>query len=202
MTTTATVHPIDQFITQHGLTMTVEPLQRRSDRRNLTEQEKKWEREASHWRVTIVGKEPRFAYTCEYSMGAAHRKFKDKVGWIGSEYAPEQRKLHEVMQGSFAGKPVPAHLWTLRHPNLMQTLLREITEPTPPALRDVLDSLVSDADGWTNARDFESWCSDYGMDPDSRRAEAMYTACGETAKALRFLVGEAAYNELRTIERL
>jgi hypothetical protein len=64
----------------------------------------------------------------------------------------------------------------------------------------VLDSLVSDAMSWFDARSFEDFAADFGYDPDSRKAEKIYHACGETYKWLRdFLGGHAelervAYN--------
>lgn len=59
----------------------------------------------------------------------------------------------------------------------------------PPTCDDVLASLCSDAAGYDGARTFEDWCSEYGYDTDSRKAEAIYRAVGEQAKALRYLLG-------------
>jgi hypothetical protein len=63
-----------------------------------------------------------------------------------------------------------------------------------PTLLDVLECLVSDASG---AREtFESWCADYGMDTDSRKAERAYRACGKTARNLERLLGPDEYDYL------
>src|SRR5947207_663766 len=41
-----------------------------------------------------------------------------------------------------------------------------------PTAEDVLDCLASDATGVQNSRDdFDEWCSEYGYDTDSRKAE-------------------------------
>lgn len=66
--------------------------------------------------------------------------------------------------------------------------LTHYTEPEPPTARDVLYCLVSDALSWENARTFEDFAGEFGYSPDSRRAEKIYNACGETSKALRFFL--------------
>lgn len=76
-------------------------------------------------------------------------------------------------------------------------------QPTPPTAADVLDSLANDASAWENSRSFENFASDLGYDPDSRKAEAIYRACGEIAKGLRNLLGAEGYEELLwKVERL
>lgn len=198
--TTETI-TIAAFIAKHGLTMTVESIPHRSDRdTKASKEESAWSAQAGHWRVTITGRDSRFAHSCEYSMGCAHRVWKKgaaaSVRLGGSHYiASERRDVQD-------GKPVQQKYFMGRTLHLV-AMVKELSEPMPPTLEMVLDSLALDADGWTNTRDFASWCDDYGYDTDSRKAEAAYKACGETAKGLRFLLGEDAYNELRTnVERL
>lgn len=65
-----------------------------------------------------------------------------------------------------------------------------------PTAADVLDCLASDASGIENAEDFEDWASEYGYDPDSRKAEAIFNACKAQSGGLRRLLGEEAYQEL------
>lgn len=65
-----------------------------------------------------------------------------------------------------------------------------------PTLAGVLDCLASDASTLENARDFEDWCSDFGYDTDSRKAEATWRAIMEQSTQLRKLLGYAAYSEL------
>jgi hypothetical protein len=65
-----------------------------------------------------------------------------------------------------------------------------------PELADVLYCLASDASGYENARDFADWCSEYGYDTDSRRAERTFRAVERQAKRLRSVLGESAYNTL------
>lgn len=67
----------------------------------------------------------------------------------------------------------------------------------PPKAEHVLDCIAADAAGFINARGFEDWASEYGYDPDSRKAEATYRAVEAEANALRKLLGsEAAFQTL------
>jgi hypothetical protein len=65
-----------------------------------------------------------------------------------------------------------------------------------PKLADVLDCLASDAAGAENAQDFEEWCSEYGYDPDSRKAEKTYNTVEHQAARLKTFLGDDLYNEL------
>lgn len=66
-----------------------------------------------------------------------------------------------------------------------------------PAAAEVLNCLAMDASGYENAGDFESWCSEYGYDADSRKAERTYKAVEKQVAALRrFLGAESTYKTL------
>lgn len=66
---------------------------------------------------------------------------------------------------------------------------------------DVLDCLLSDASN-TDAP-FEEWAADYGYDTDSRKAEAIFHACRETAAKLRSWLGAVELERLASeYERL
>ena len=65
-----------------------------------------------------------------------------------------------------------------------------------PKAADVLDCLASDACGFANARDFADWASEYGYDPDSRKAYHTYRIVEKQAKKLRKFLGESAYETL------
>jgi hypothetical protein len=68
--------------------------------------------------------------------------------------------------------------------------------PTAPEVADVLDCLASDASGVENSRDFEEWCSEYGYDTDSRKAEKTYRICAAQAEQLKSFLGEDLYKQL------
>lgn len=65
-----------------------------------------------------------------------------------------------------------------------------------PSTADVLDCLASDAAGIADGGDFESWCSDYGFDPDSRKAEHTYNAIKRQSAALERFLGGVDYDTL------
>ncbi len=53
---------------------------------------------------------------------------------------------------------------------------------TPPSACDVLYSLLTDATAFEQT--FEDWCSNFGYDTDSRKAEQTYQACVAKGRAL------------------
>ena len=72
-----------------------------------------------------------------------------------------------------------------------------------PKVADVLDCLSSDASGFENARSFEDWCSEYGYDTDSRKAEKIFKTVEHQAKRLSNFLGPDAYQQLLwSVERL
>jgi hypothetical protein len=59
-----------------------------------------------------------------------------------------------------------------------------------PTAADVLSCLISDATSVENTRSFEEWCSDFGCDTDSRKAEKAFKACEAMVPKLRRLLGD------------
>ena len=59
-----------------------------------------------------------------------------------------------------------------------------------PTAADVLNCLASDAAGFENARSFEDWCSEYGYDTDSRKAEKTYKAVEKQSDQLKRLLAD------------
>jgi hypothetical protein len=66
-------------------------------------------------------------------------------------------------------------------------------EPKPA---DVLGCLASDASTIGNASDFESWCSELGYDPDSRKAEKTYRVTLAQSAKLEAFLGSDLYETL------
>lgn len=66
-----------------------------------------------------------------------------------------------------------------------------------PVLARVLESLANDYD--PNDLTFEEFCSEYGFDEDSRKAEKVYLALRKETQALDRLFGEEGMEELRDI---
>lgn len=76
-----------------------------------------------------------------------------------------------------------------------------------PAIKDqpmdrpseVLDCLLSEASGGNQS--FEDFCSDFGYDIDSRKAEQIWRACKKTAEGLDALFGDDLLQALMYAER-
>jgi hypothetical protein len=58
----------------------------------------------------------------------------------------------------------------------------------PTAIR-VLNSLLSDASGLNNSRDYLDWCSNYGCEPDNSESKMIYRATKKQTMRLKDLLG-------------
>jgi hypothetical protein len=110
------------------------------------------------WRVTFgtaPGNGPRKSVTFDYYCGLGHTKV------LRPMPNPPYRK------GTLAYEE-----WE-----------RNYVRAKAPEAADVLHSLVLDAESANMS--FYDWCSEYGLDEDSRNAEAAHYACCDTARKLR-----------------
>lgn len=74
---------IQEFIKFHDITMDVKPLCERTDRvEPRSEEDRDWDRRASHWSVTIWCRGKKL--TTNYSMGAAHKGEPDLASVLDS----------------------------------------------------------------------------------------------------------------------
>jgi hypothetical protein len=71
---------------------------------------------------------------------------------------------------------------------------RRRLRPVPPRAADVLHSLILDSSAADQT--FESWCSEFGYDTDSRKAEATYRECQKNADKLARVLDRRAREEL------
>ena len=69
---------------------------------------------------------------------------------------------------------------------------------TPPGIDDILASLALDA-GAVDYADFDQWASEYGYEPDSRKAFRTYKACLDVGLKLRAGLGETIFNRVREL---
>lgn len=182
-----------EFITENGLTMTVE---QRSENPNMADPMPG----GSHWLCTIRHPLSHDGLVVPFSQGSAHRRWRTKgnpglstIDRMGTVAPPDIRTNRAPVRGAFErGESVD-----------LRRYREECTEPTPPTLESVLDCLASDASSVECEGSFENWCSSLGYDTDSRKAEATYRACMEQAFNLRHLLGAAAYDQLLNhMERL
>jgi hypothetical protein len=63
-----------------------------------------------------------------------------------------------------------------------------------PKAAEVLDCIASDASGADGS--FEDFCSNFGYDEDSRKAEKTYKACKHQGERLRKFLGDDAFQTL------
>ena len=151
-------------------------------------------------------KSPRLKYTVKltrnghviyddtYTMGIGHLDLKKGVGFIGSIVTPVTHeeacmfyRWQEKPQAVFIDKKVWASL-----------IVKMVKfQKLVPKLEDVLHSLLSDADADLDAMSFEDWCSNFGMDTDSRKAESTYKKCLEIGQAFRRAFKAGEIEELR-----
>lgn len=168
-------------IAEHAITMKAEPMPTRTDRAP-----EEWDEQASHFRVTLT-KDGR-SMSAQYSMGSGHlaayirERIKGKIlPWHINERDAE-RALHRVV--------------SVHDKQVYNELVQRYGNGFAPKAESVLDSLAMDASSYENARNFEDFAAEFGYDTDSRKAEAMYRACGDTAKELRHLLGRDGYENL------
>ena len=71
--------------------------------------------------------------------------------------------------------------------------------PLEPTAAGVLSCLLSDATSYDQARSFEDWCAELGMDSDSRRAKETYDQIAEQSKQTKHFLGDL-FDELAAAE--
>jgi len=62
---------------------------------------------------------------------------------------------------------------------------------------EVIECIIMDS-SVLDYSDFESWADDYGLDKDSRKAEAIYRACVKQSQDMQSVFGYELIEELRT----
>lgn len=177
-----TQETVGAFAERHGITMTAKLLGIGPDYAGDSSMD---DPRATHWLVTLTYAGRKLS--TPYHMGSAFWRWKRSGKWGEAgervnEYAPVLR----------AGRGLS--LWG-------EEVIRDRSEPIPPELADVLNSLRLDAEGIENARNFEEWAGEYGYDTDSRKAEETYRDCQKMAGKLARFLG-VAYRELFTTEPL
>lgn len=169
---------IDALLAELGITMTAEfvPYSRRKNQDDGHDG-KPWEC---------------ITHRCHVTRGKVtlwHDEFRQGIGHLPEPYSNGQRRTLDrdtaiknlIEFGKTDGKGYP------QCPR---------AQVEPPALRDVVYSIVIDSDV-IDYPTFEEWAPSLGYDPDSRSAEKIYRKCLETALTLRSALGDAALSRLR-----
>jgi len=135
-----------------------------------------------NWLVTVFHNEREVLNTA-YSQGVGH--------------APAHR-LGKKTFGADLDDAVASELETGRcsKPSASAGFIVTRHAVPPPSADDVLYSLVSDADVLEYSR-YEDWAPEAGLDPDSRKGEAVYRECLRHSLALRHALGDIRLGELR-----
>ena len=119
-----------------------------------------------NWVCTLSRKGKKI-WSGDYSQGIGHApKSKDVGSYERSQFE------HEIAEAGFCrekGEPYGGRSG-------------KFLKATPPSTCDVLHSLLMDATAFEQT--FEDWCSDFGYDTDSRKAEQTYQACVAEGRAL------------------
>lgn len=112
------------------------------------------------WRISVRRNGRQFHET-DYSAGCAHSpEYNRNGGRVTVAVVQECDTGWRADRPGWYGTPVP-----------------------PPDVADVMRSLLLDAS--STDENFNDWCANYGFDTDSRKAEASFNQCRETAAALR-----------------
>ena len=135
-----------------------------------------------NWRVTLL-KDGRAVLTADYTAGIGH--------------APSVKNWNAKTHGC---------KWSIHHAEFVECEAEHGFEagfmhmpnkrkPVMPDAADVVWALVMDGAA-IDCPTYEDWATEYGMDADSRKGEAVYRACLETGLRLRAALG-ARFEGLR-----
>lgn len=150
--------------------------------RNFKEDAKPSDR-SLNWKVTLT-KDGRDVMTFGYSAGVGHcPSYKFNARWTLDYTALIEWETEH-------GYPATDKLGG-RYP-----VRRPGSKRIEPKTLDVVSSLILDASA-IDYPTFEEWAGDLGYDTDSRKGEAAYRACLETALKLRAVLGDDGLNRLR-----
>ncbi len=176
---------IGQFIKDHGINMECHYVTVGTDT-DIMPDGTKHEWMHDQWLCTL--KRETKVLATPFKQGLAHRKINPRKAAHTVGYSLMGHELKRYQQSSHTIKP---EKWVA------------MSDPLSPELDTVLDSLMSDAICYDDARDFEDFAANLGYSTDSRKAEATYRACGELAKQLRHFLGDDLYQTLLyKVERL
>lgn len=142
-----------------------------------------------NWRVSIARPQRSTAnIATDYMQGIAHVPgYVHTIGRLTVTQAEAYREQHRAAElGTYP---------QARNGKLCSYLPRKPL--SAPNIADVLHSLVLDGDAAN--RSFDDWCSELGLDTDSRKAERMYDACRDIGRQLQRMF---THDELARLQEL
>lgn len=149
---------------------------------------KPWE--SLNWKVTIK-RNDKVIHVSDYAQGSGHCPASKRAWNLDSgkpdAYAKRQAVAYEIETGKIA-KRAWGHT---------PSMYGSAPIPGPNAV-DVLASLGMDSDV-INYASYEDWAECFGYDLDSRKGEAVYKECLQTALKLRAALGDALMTEIQEL---
>lgn len=141
-----------------------------------------------NWKVTVKYK-GRPVLTTDYMAGMGHCPIDKKLGrklysGMGLSLWGYERILFECEKGI-----------AIDAPRSEEGLIVPTKTKITPDSTNVLYSLVIDSDAFEYS--FEEWCSNFGYDTDSRKAESMYNTCLEISRQLIRAIGTDGLKKLQ-----
>lgn len=169
-------------VAEYGLTMKADRITSRPDSNG-----DEWHKTATHFLATLTAKGGQ-SMSNYYSMGSGHlaNYIREKI---------KDRELPYPITAKDAEKAL-RKVHSLHDQQVYNELVSRYGAGFAPKIEDIINSLTLDASSYEGARNLEDFCSEFGYSTDSRKAEAMYRACGETAKQLRYLIGREGFDAL------
>ena len=142
--------------------------------------------ECDSWVIFINGE------SFEHHTGTGHRN--TVFGW--NTIDKEGRAVCELVNGDY--KELCKKTKELkRNPNKRATVYEAHSRTCPPTQASVLYGLILDSGGVDQS--FNNWCSDYGYDNDSIKAQKIYFACQENSDKLHKAL---SHEQIKTIEEM
>lgn len=139
-----------------------------------------------NWRVTVK-RNGREVLTSDYQAGIGHL---DKGASQNGRPGYTADDIHRIERETETG-------FRFRDPSNSGAGWLDRKAPYMPEAEDVIYSLLSDSSALDHPT-FESWASDFGFDPDSRKGESIYRACLEIGLKMRGALGDAGLKTLQT----
>lgn len=200
------IHPLVAAMAKHGITVESVFIPFSQSRNANTKDERGNPVYSLNWRVTVK-RNGRDILETDYSAGVAHCPgYKVKVSPLFKQPAKHwiplitqwecENGFHAEFKGWNEFKPKLFRVPPIPGGEVWRTERKRIE----PEAANVIHSLLSDCGVLDNAT-FEDWASEFGYDPDSRKAESIYRDCLAIALRMRAGLGESILAELTEAAR-
>jgi hypothetical protein len=132
----------------------------------------------------LGGTHPMDKWECRFSCGLRAEEFEFYTG-VGLRAEPTEMDKTRA-RISFPGLSAKDIQNRTIYGRRYLAEIEKARKPKAPTAASVLHSLMRDSSAASQS--FDSWCSEYGYDTDSRKAYATYEACQRNADKLRRVI--------------